>query len=231
MGTPSGEYTVTYQPALVAAAPLAAAIQVTPKSLGTGILSISMQTPNAMLGADVINMLMDEYADYTIEEKNKASDQIIAFIDGRSRLLGKELDSIQDVLLVYSQRNNIIDIEAQLGGYFSNISSLDKTINEQQFQLEVSDFVRSYLNDKKNQFNKVVVPSPLTLNDVTLATLVSGYNAAQMERAALLEGNVPPENPLVKEKETEIEKIRLSLMENLKNIGIKFIHIFCNRIR
>jgi tyrosine-protein kinase Etk/Wzc len=218
MGTPAGEYTVTYQPALVAAAPLAAAIQVTPKSLGTGILSISMQTPNAMLGADVINILMDEYADYTIEEKNKASDQIIAFIDGRSRLLGKELDSIQDVLLVYSQRNNIIDIEAQLGGYFSNISSLDKTINEQQFQLEVSDFVRSYLNDKQNQYNKVVVPSPLTLNDVTLATLVSGYNAAQMERAALLEGNVPPDNPLVKEKETEIEKLRLSLMENLKNI-------------
>lgn len=218
MGTAAGEYTVTYQPAAVAARPLSSAIVVAPKSLGTGILTISMQTPNAVLGADVINMLMDEYADYTIEEKNKASDQIIAFIEGRSRLLGRELDSIQDVLLAYSQRNNIIDIEAQLGGYFSNISGLDKVINEQEFQLDVSDFMRNYLVDKQNQFSRVVVPSPLTLTDVTLATLVSGYNKAQMERTALLEGNVPADNPLVKEKETEIEKLRQSLLENLKNI-------------
>jgi tyrosine-protein kinase Etk/Wzc len=218
IGTAAGEYLVTYQPTAVAAGPLSSAIQVAPKSLGTGILTISMQTPNAIMGADVINVLMDEYALYTIDEKNKASEQIIAFIEERSRLLGRELDSIQDVLLDFSQRNNIIDIETQSSGYFQNIGEYDKVINEQQFQLEVSDMVRNYLSDKKNQFNKVVVPSPLTLSDVTLDNLVVGYNTAQMQRSALLESNVPSENPLVKEKEQEIEKLRLSLIENLRNI-------------
>jgi capsular exopolysaccharide synthesis family protein len=218
IGTAAGEYLVTYQPTAVAAGPLSSAIQVAPKSLGTGILTISMQTPNAIMGADVINVLMDEYALYTIDEKNKASEQIIAFIEERSRLLGRELDSIQDVLLDFSQRNNIIDIETQSSGYFQNIGEYDKVINEQQFQLEVSDMVRNYLSDKKNQFSKVVVPSPLTLSDVTLDNLVVGYNTAQMQRSALLESNVPSENPLVKEKEQEIEKLRLSLIENLRNI-------------
>ncbi len=217
-GAAAGEYNVIWQPAPSIAGSLAGAVQVAPKSLGTGILTLSMQTPNSNMGADVINMLMDEYAIYTIDEKNKASEQIIAFIDERSKLLGHELDSIQDVLLDYSQRNNLIDIQAQSSGYFQSIGEYDKVINEQQFQLDISDMVRDYLADKQNQFNKVVVPSPLTLSDATLEGLVVGYNSSQMQRAGLLESNIPPDNPLVREKETEIEKLRLSLLENLKNI-------------
>ncbi|MDP9229646.1 MAG: polysaccharide biosynthesis tyrosine autokinase, partial [Bacteroidota bacterium] len=41
---------------------------------------------------------------------------------------------------------------------------------------------------------------------------------AQMERKILIDGNVPLQNVLVKQKEEEIEKIRQSLMENLRNI-------------
>ena len=78
--------------------------------------------------------------------------------------------------------------------------------------------VSDYLQNNQNQFSKVVVPSPLTLSDMTLQTLVSGYNLAQMERQSLLQSNVTPDNPIVKEKEDQIEKLRLSLMENLKNI-------------
>lgn len=223
-GNPAGAYQVNWQPAPSAASSFASAVQVAPKSLGTGILTLSMQTPNSMMGADVINVLMDEYALYTIDEKNKASEQIISFIEGRSRLLGRELDSIQDVLLDYSQKNNIIDIDAQSGGYFQSISEYDKVINEQQFQADVSDLVRDYLTDKQNAYTKVVVPSPLTLSDATLSGLVAGYNLAQMERASMLESNITPGNPLIKEKETEIEKLRQSLLENLKNIRKSYTH-------
>ena len=78
--------------------------------------------------------------------------------------------------------------------------------------------IDTYLEDKKNQFTKVVVPSSLGLADPTLNGLVDGYNKAQLERQSLLDGNVPPNNPLVKEAEGQIEKIRESLLENLKNI-------------
>ncbi|HEX7905946.1 MAG TPA: polysaccharide biosynthesis tyrosine autokinase [Chitinophagaceae bacterium] len=223
-GNSAGAYQVNWQPAPSAASSFASAVQVAPKSLGTGILTLSMQTPNSMMGADVINVLMDEYALYTIDEKNKASEQIISFIEDRSRLLGRELDSIQDVLLDYSQKNNIIDIDAQSGGYFQSINEYDKVINEQQFQIDVTDLVRDYLTDKQNAYTKVVVPSPLTLSDATLSGLVAGYNLAQMERASMLESNITPGNPLIKEKETEIEKLRQSLLENLKNIRKSYTH-------
>ena len=66
IGVAAGEYDVIWKPTGVAAAELASAIQVTPKSLGTGILSITMLTPNSAMGADVINKLMEEYAEFTI---------------------------------------------------------------------------------------------------------------------------------------------------------------------
>jgi hypothetical protein len=43
------------------------------------ILIVSLQTTNAQLGADIINKFMEEYAGYSIEQKIKSSDQIIAF--------------------------------------------------------------------------------------------------------------------------------------------------------
>ncbi|HRF19096.1 MAG TPA: hypothetical protein PK977_13065, partial [Chitinophagaceae bacterium] len=191
---------------------------VAPKVAGTGILSISMQNTNPNLAADVVNQLMVEYGDYTKELKNQTSDQTIAFIDSRMEVLGRELDSVQNNLLRYAQDNNLIDAEAQTSAYFDNLSSSDKAINEQQLQLNTAEYIEIYLRDKKNSYGPVIVPSSLGLNDPTLNELVNAYNTMQIERQQLLDGNVPAENPAVKEASEQIEKLRISLLENLSNI-------------
>jgi hypothetical protein len=60
-------------------------------------LTISMQTPTSQMGADVINYLMKEYGDYSIEQKKQSSDQILEFIDARLAELGHKLDSVQKI--------------------------------------------------------------------------------------------------------------------------------------
>ncbi len=212
------DYVVTWIPTWALASSLAGSLQVTPKSVGTGILTIGMQTPTSAMGADVINKLMEEYAIYTVDEKNQASDKILVFIDGRLTLLGDELDSLIDARNEYAIKHNIIDVEGQSGAYLETINETDKLINQQTLQLNVADMVRDYLTDKQNEFSKVVVPSSLSLEDATLAALVGGYNTLQMERRSLLEANVPPNNPTILEKNEQIEKTRLSILENLKNI-------------
>jgi tyrosine-protein kinase Etk/Wzc len=214
----TGEYLVEWNNTLSAAGAFASGVQVTTKTLGTGILNISMQTSNPIMGADVVNMLMDEYALYTVEEKNKTSDQILSFIEGRLEKLGHELDSVQQVLLNYSNTNNIIDIDIQTDAYFQGIKDVDKLINEQQLKLNVADYIRDYLVDKKNVFARVVVPSNLGLEDLTLNTLVEGYNRLQLERQSMLDGGTPEGNPTVQAKNSEIEKIRLSILENISNM-------------
>ena len=214
----SNLYKVVIQPASAAAGGYASAIQVMPKSAGTGILNISMTTLNPLLGSDIINRLMEEYSDYTLEEKQRSSDLILVFINGRLKDIGAKLDSVQQLYLQYQRKYNLIDATTQSGNYFNIISESDKTINEQSLMLNVAGMIDEYLADKKNEFTRIIVPTTLGLDDATLNELVGGYNKAQLARKQLLDGNVPAANPSVKELDGQIEKLRVSIRENLRNI-------------
>lgn len=222
------EYNLTWHPVEVLAGRLARTVKVQPKAGGTGILVIDMEAANPQMAADIVNNLMIQYDSMTVEQNNFSTDQIIGFIDGRLEKLKKELDSIQANLLAYRQRNNLIDVTTQSEGYFEKISAADALLNEQQMRLAITGLLDEYLKDKKNQYNKAVVPSALGLEDITLNELVSGYNRAQLERQALLESNIPPSNPAVKVAEALIEKQRQSVLENLNNMRSSYQQAILN---
>jgi len=212
------DYNVFWMPTSSAASSYAGALQILPKSANTGILSISMKTPNAQLAADIINKLMEEYSDYSVEQKKQSSDQILAFIDDRLIDYGRKLDSVQKMYLNFQTKYNLIDAVTQQGTYFDLISEADKSTNAQTLSLNFVSMLDDYLADKKNDFSKVVVPSSLGIEDPTLNELVSQYNKVQIDRQELLDANIPSGNPLVKEANGQIEKLRLSIKENLRNI-------------
>ena len=193
----SKDYTVNWQPTHNVARAFAGSLNIVPKTAGTGILSISMQSTNAQMAADIINSLMLEYAVYSIEQKRISADQILNFIDMSLYDYGLKLDSVQRKLLEYEEENNLIDIEKQSGNYFGNISEADRNLYDQTLKLNVVGLVDDYLADKKNEFSQIPVPSSLGLDDATLSGLVSGYNKAQMDRKLLVDGNVPADNPAV----------------------------------
>lgn len=224
----SKDYVIFYQSVASAAASYAGAVGVAPKSAGTGILNIGMQSPNPLLAADIINQLMDEYAGYTRELKKRTADSSLVFIEERLAMFGRELDSVQDKLLQYSQQHNLIDITRQSSGYFENISEADKSINELQLQMNTADFIEIYLREKKNVYSPVLVPSSLGLNDATLNGLVNEYNRLQIERQSLLDGNIPKANPIIIELTEQVEKLRVSLLENLANIKRSYLKTIGN---
>jgi len=213
------EYKLEWRPSSSRAREFASAIQVVPKVTGTGILNVSMQSTNSQLAADVVNKLMSEYGLYTIEQKNRALDKTLGFVSERLDTLKIKLDSAQNVLLDFKQKNDLIDAEAQSGNFFGKISESDKIINEQLLQSNVADMINDYLHDKKNIYTQVpVVPSSLGLTDPTLNELVSFYNTAQFERQQLIDANIPVNNPAVQQANAKIEKARISILENINNI-------------
>lgn len=212
----SNDYSAVWMPTDVAAGVYAGSIYVVPKTPGTGILSIGIRTPNPILGADIINTLMSEYGIYSIEQKKQSSSQILQFIEERLSYYRNKLDSLKNDLLAYQLRNNLIDEEAQSGSIFEKLTDIDKSVNEQTQQFNIASLVDEYLRDKRNEFSKV--PSTLSLQDMTFNQLVAEYNKAQIGRQELLDANVPVNNPAVKEVSAQIEKLRTSILENVKNI-------------
>lgn len=215
---PGSEFNVKYAHASVVAGDLVRNLKVQPQTPGTGILAISIQTTNGQMSADIVNNLMVQYDSMTVEQNNYSTDQMIHFIDERTNILTRELDTLQLKYLRYKQANNLIDAEIQSANFFTRIGEADKAINDELARLTIANDIYGYLQDKKNQYQRVVVPSSLGLEDITLNELVAGYNRAQLLRRSYLDANTPPDNPLVKEAEGQIEKLRESTLENLNNI-------------
>jgi tyrosine-protein kinase Etk/Wzc len=209
------EYIVNWQPTEQAVASLAAGIIVAPKP-NTGILQITLETTNPQMSKDVINQLMIEYGEQTKEEKNKEARQTLKFIDIRLDTLQNEIDDIQKIILDLRRKYNLINPDAQMETYLTNVTEAQKGINEQRLQMNIAGMIEEYLTDKKNQFN--TVPSPLTLTDPAVGGLIFQYNTGQLEREKLLESKVPPTNPLVKAQEEIIEKLRTNTLQAIKNV-------------
>src|SRR5690606_14980892 len=154
-GSPGDEYTITWQPTHIKANELAKEISVVPKTQGTGILLINIQTTNPELSSDIINQLMDEYQDANIEDKQTTMIQTLDFIDDRMAKLQTELDSIERLVLDYRQRHNILFEDQQTTDYLTQLSETDQQIYEMRMQGSVINEIDNYLKDSRNRFERV----------------------------------------------------------------------------
>jgi tyrosine-protein kinase Etk/Wzc len=216
------EYRVGWRPAENIAGAYITGLKVQPKTPGTGIVALNMQTTNGQLAADIVNNLMIQYDSMTIEQNNFSTDQMLSFIDDRLVKLKHELDSIQFIELDLRQKNKLFNVETQSSDYLDKLREANKLISEQEMRIDAVNNVQDYIKDKQNQYVRVV-PSSLGLEDPTLNDLVMGYNKAQLERQMILDANIPLANPAVKQAEGVIEQQRQSLDENLRNIKLSYL--------
>ena len=209
------QYRVTWQPTGAVAGILVEELLVAPKG-NTGTVLISLDAAHPQLAADVVNRLMQEYQVVTREDKNETNQRMLQFIDGRLADVQLELDTVTRRLLAYQNAHNIISPESQSNSYFSRVEESDRQLNEHRVQDDIARMIDNYLRNRENNFS--LVPSTLGLQDPTLSNLIAAYNVAQMERKALLDGNVPRTNPLVAQKEDQIEQLRVNILESLRNL-------------
>jgi tyrosine-protein kinase Etk/Wzc len=208
--TPEGK--IEYKSTPVRAASLQAGLVVVPKQ-NTGILTLLMESTSPHLAADVINALMAEYQNATIEEKNAATRKSLEFIDGELKKRAADIDSITQVLVAYQKGNNIIEPQTQANNYLTRVEDAHQLIQQQRIQLnnalQLQDYVQGNTQD--------LVPSSLGIEDPVLNTLVTSYNKSQLEKKELLE-NAQPGHVIVQQKNIEIEALRGKILENVKNI-------------
>jgi len=209
------EYIVGWHATDQVTAQLVGAIQVTPKN-GTDIVVITIETTSAQKSADIVNQLMTEYGEMTKEDKSAEAALTLVFVDNSLKSVQREIDSIQKEKTDFQKVNNLIDLETQTQTYLTNISDADKSVQDQEILMNVAGLMENYLQDKQNDYK--TVPSSLVLTDLTLSSKIDEYNKDQLYRASLLQSHIPPTNPLIKEQDVLIEKLRTDILEALRNI-------------
>jgi hypothetical protein len=97
-----------------------------------------------------------------------------------------------------------------------NYRETDKQVGEFQLQAMTLDQISDYLRNSQNDFSKV--PSSLTIENLTLEELITGYNQLQLEREAYIKENIPAGNPIYSEVEEKIKLLKSRIIENISNI-------------
>lgn len=211
------EARITWTPTLHQAIALSSAVDITPK-MNTGIVNISMESSSPQLAADVVNQLMEEYGKVNIEEKNVTTYQKIQFIDAETKLLLRQLDSMNDRLVAFREKNKIVDPQVQSNAYLNRIENNLEKLNEQRVMIQNVARLEAYLS---NPSIDAPVPSTLGIQDLTLNQLIDAYTTSLLEQKKLAE-NAPPGNLLVKQATAKTETLRQKLLENIRNLKSSF---------
>ena len=210
------KYIILYQPTTSVAASIAGGLQIRQLSKETSILALSINLEVPQKGRDILNTLVNVYNDVNVEDKNKIVDNTIKFIDDQLDVLTGELGKIEDNLQSFKQHNGIVPLESQGSIEFGKSEGLKDKVIALNVKSEVIKEVREYISSPQKKHEKIV--TPFDIADPTLSSLITQYNALQLERENLLK-TTPEENYLFKKLEGQLEKSRASILEDLSNIS------------
>lgn len=211
----SKEFDVSWSPLESVGAGLSGSIKVVKADNFSNVLSISYETPNTLIGSDIVNSYMREYQQYSMEDKREIAFNTLEFIDEQLDTVKKELGSVEKNLKDYRDQNRVIDTDGQTKIFLDNISESSKQITEQTVKIKIIDQLIKYIETEKNAYR--VVPTTLFISEPSLVQQITEYNRLLAQRESTLL-TTPPANPIVVNLENSLDKLRSDLIDNLKNI-------------
>ena len=209
------DFLITWQNPKLAASSLLSNLQIKPITLKSDVLKLAYVTDNPKMGEDILNVLMNEYNSADLEEKNIQASKTLDFINERIAFIGNELNNVENTLFNYRKKNNVLNIESQGNVFLESIKETEQNLQKQDVKLEIVKMLTDYLNKSAHKYD--VISTDLGLESVALGQLTTQFNALQIERANQVNSSTV-DNIFVKRLESNIEKLRKSIVEELNNL-------------
>ena len=191
-------------------------LTIAPRSAETTILVLSIKNDNALLGRAILEALVDEYNLYSIETKTQSAKNIIGFIKDRLDTLSGEIKGMEYELETLRDKKMALSIEQQATLYLGQYSETETELLNIATKKAFLEQLQNYLTDK-NTRNKLV-PSALGIEDGTVNNLIGAYNTLQLQRDKDAP-NLQPGGALIKQLDTQLEEMRRSTLEALRNLS------------
>lgn len=181
---------------------------------GSSVLSVSLQSETPDRDIDFINKLFDVFRTENLERKNDAASKTINFIDDQLNLVSQSLAVSGGAMTEFRRSNQIVDLPSHSSEILGKATQYD----EKQSQLKLRESYLNYLDNylKTNlDAGSIVAPSSLGLNEPMLMSLVQQFNNVIAKKNETSE-----KNPLYSKYEREIEGLKKSINEVIKNMRV-----------
>lgn len=180
----------------------------------SSIVNISLSDELPKRGEDILNTLLQEYTDGSLDYKNKLARNTIAFVNERLRVVSDELNSVEKQIQNYKSSEGIVDLTEQGKIYLQNAGDNSQRAAEATMQLSVLNQVENYVASKGN--SAIIVPSTLGVTDPLLTKLLDNLYQAETDYQRLKK-TTAENNPILQSKANEIQNLRPGILENIKS--------------
>lgn len=186
-----------------------------PTSKTTTIVAINLQNSNPRRGIDFINMLVALYNEDANNDKNEVAAKTAQFIDDRIGIINQELGTTESQLASFKQQAGLTDLSSDAQLALKENSAYQQKQAENATQLRLVAFLKSYINDPKNEME--VIPANVGLTDQGLSDLIIKYNDLLIERKRLLRTS-NESNPAVVQLDAGIRATRANVQTTVDNV-------------
>lgn len=186
-----------------------------PTSKTTTIAALSLDESNPTRGVDFINMLVALYNEDANNDKNEVAAKTAQFIDERIGIINQELGTTENQLANFKQQAGLTDLSSDAQLALKENSAYQQKQAENATQLRLVAFLRSYINDPKNEME--VIPANVGLADEGLSSLIVKYNDLLIERKRLLRTS-NESNPAVVQLDAGIRATRANVQTTVDNV-------------
>lgn len=187
---------------------------VEPANKTGSLLSINLLDAIPERGKDIVQSLIEIYAEESVKYQNQLAISTIEIIDERLKLLTGEITDVEKDIATYKQENDLTNISSDAAVYLQSAQQANRQLEESQTQIDILNSIESYLS---RSGEARLVPSSLNIEDPTLSALIGQFNTQQLERKSLMR-TTPADNPLVVNIDRSLTDLRVDILENLRNI-------------
>ncbi|MBD8487608.1 polysaccharide biosynthesis tyrosine autokinase [Echinicola sp. CAU 1574] len=193
------------------------AVSVRPQNNYGSVLQVTLVSTVVEKGRDYVNALMDAYIQYDLREKNLISENTLEFIDEQMFIVEDSLRSAERRMLNFKVENKLLDLESEFGGVLGRIHVLEGHIQELEFELGYYNSLKSYLENRSEDYGEILAPSMMGISDGLLNGMTQSLITISMERRRLL-STVNENHPDVEKLNDQIERLKENIFENIKNL-------------
>ena len=189
-------------------------LTVTPTTKTSSVANLILDDEVPRRGEDILNTLMERYQNANTEYKNTIAKNTIAFVDDRLRAVTNDLNNVEKKIQNYKDNQGIVDLSTQGKLYLQDVGDNTQKLADVNLQIDVLNQVERYVTSKNNASG--IVPSTLGVNDPVLNKLLDQLYQSELEYERLRK-TTAENNPILQSVVNQIEKIRPSILENIRN--------------
>jgi len=190
-------------------------ISVSPVTEKSNLINVKIQGTNPQRLVDYLNTLTQVFIQFRLNEKTRASENTVKFIDSQ---ISGIVDSLQQAGQDYTSfrtENKVVDLSQEAGFIMDRMKEIESAQAQATIRLDYYRNLLQYLGDAK-QMEQMVAPSVVGITDISLNNMVVKLGELYTRRNTLAL-TVQEKNPSIISIDNEIVYLQQSLQENLKN--------------